>query len=109
MAWRPATRSALHDQAVRHYTKAKYEIQRLLGDAPEAVTDSSVRRLQELYLDNRDLPSIPDRKFLKLKRWHLLKVAVATRLDDNPHDPVWLIRLKLWQEARQRKQTNNER
>jgi hypothetical protein len=81
LAWQPGGRSARHDQAVRHYTKAKYEIGHLLDSGSDSLDLESVRRLEELYLDDRDLPRIPEGKFLKLKRWHKLKVAVSQELD----------------------------
>lgn len=94
LAWQPAGRSARHDQAVRHYTKAKYEVGRLLDSARGSLDAESVKRLEELYLDDRDLPRIPEGRFLKLKRWHKLKVAVSQELD---HDlsPVRRIKRRL--------------
>jgi hypothetical protein len=99
LAWRPAAKAASHRQAVGHYTKAKYEVGRQL-DSNEAITAESVRQIEELYLDTRDLPNIPDRRFLKLKRWHLEKVAVSRELDDNPHESIRSIKHRL-KKARQ--------
>jgi hypothetical protein len=93
-AWQPAAKAASHRQAVGHYTKAKYEVGRRL-DSEEEVTAESVRQLEERYLDTLDLPNISDRRFLKLKRWHLEKVAVSKELDDNPHQSVRSIRRRL--------------
>ena len=81
LVWQPAGRSARHDQAVRHYTKVKYEVGRLLDAESDALDKESVKRVEELYLDDRDLPRIPESKFLKLKRWHQLKVAISKELD----------------------------
>ncbi|MDP9454680.1 MAG: hypothetical protein CYG60_19915 [Actinobacteria bacterium] len=81
LVWQPAGRAARHDQAVRHYTKAKYEVGRLLDAASGSLDEGSIKRVEELYLDDRDLPRIPEGKFLKLKRWHKLKVAVSRELD----------------------------
>ena len=81
LAWQPAGRSARHDQAVRHYTNAKYEVGRLLDTASDSLDVESVKRLEDLYLDDRNLPRIPESKFLKLKRWHKLKVAVSKEMD----------------------------
>jgi hypothetical protein len=80
LVWQPAGRSARHDQAVRHYTKAKYEVGRLLDAGSGALDEESIKRVEELYLDDRDLPRVPEGKFLKLKRWHKLKVAVSKEL-----------------------------
>ena len=94
LAWRPAAKAASHRQAVGHYTKAKYEVGRRL-DSNEAITAESVRQIEESYLDTRDLPSISDRKFLQLKRWHLEKVAISKELDRNPHESIRSIRRRL--------------
>jgi hypothetical protein len=91
LAWQPAGRSARHDQAVRHYTKAKYEVGRLLDSASGSLDAESVRRIEDLYLDDRDLPRIPEHRFLKLKRWHKLKVAISKELD---HDLSSVRRIK---------------
>ncbi len=94
LAWRPAAKAASHRQAVGHYTKAKYEVGRQL-DSNEAITAESVRQIEERYLDTRDLPNISDRRFLRLKRWHLEKVAVSRELDDNPHESIRSIKRRL--------------
>jgi hypothetical protein len=98
LVWQPAGRSARHDQAVRHYTKAKYEVGRLLDAASASLDEESVKRVEALYLDDRDLPRIPEGKFLKLKRWHKLKVAISKELD---HDlsPVRRIRRRVKEES----------
>jgi hypothetical protein len=94
LAWRPASKAAGHRQGVVHYTKAKYEVGRRL-DSDEAITAEAVRQIEERYLDTRDLPNIPDRRFLKLKRRHLEKVAVSKELDKNPHESIFSIRRRL--------------
>lgn len=94
LAWRPASKAAGHRQAIGHYTKAKYEVGRRL-DSEEAITAEAVEQIEERYLDTRDLPNIPDRRFLKLKRWHLEKVAVSRELDENPHESIRSIKRRL--------------
>lgn len=94
LVWQPAGRSARHDQAVRHYTKAKYEVGRLLDAGSGALDEESIKRVEELYLDDRDLPRVPEGKFLKLKRWHKLKVAVSKELDQDL-SPVRCIKRRL--------------
>lgn len=94
LAWQPAAKAASHRQAINHYTKAKYEVGRHL-DSDEAIMAESVRQIEERYLDTRDLPNISDRRFLKLKRWHLEKVAVSRELDNNPHESIRSIKRRL--------------
>lgn len=107
LTWQPAAKAASHRQAVGHYTKAKYEVGRRL-DSNEVVTAESVRQIEERYLDTRDLPNISDRRFLKLKRWHLEKVAVSRELDDNPHESIRSIKRRL-RRARQNKTSLTDR
>lgn len=107
LAWQPAAKAASHRQAVGHYTKAKYEVGRLL-DSSEVITAESVRQIEERYLDTRDLPNISDRRFLKLKRWHLEKVAVSRELDDNPHESIRSIKRRL-RRARRNKTSLTDR
>lgn len=94
LAWRPDAKATSHDQAVRHYTKAAYQASSLL-QREEPPTEEEVRKIQSEYLDNRDLPRIPERKFLKLKQWHLLKVSMSRSLDDNPGESLRSIRQQL--------------
>jgi hypothetical protein len=97
LAWNPASKSKAHDQAVAHYLRMNYEIRNLLGGGP--VTREKVRWLQEEYLDAADLPRIPEGQSLSLKRHHLQKLAIAQALEQNPHQSLWLLPLKLWWKA----------
>lgn len=87
LAWRFDVRAERHDQSVRHYTKSAYLASRLLMRA-EAAARSDLDRLEEVYLDDRDLPRIPERQFLKLKQWHLLKVEASRELSRDPHQSI---------------------
>ena len=87
LAWRLDVKATLHDQAVRHYTKSAYHAAMLLK-CPDVDMNSAVSRLQTEYLDDRDLPRIPESRFLPLKKWHLEKVAISMELDKNPHESL---------------------
>jgi hypothetical protein len=93
LSWRPAARAALHDQAVRHYSRAKHEIRQL--EADNNTTEQAVVHIRERYLDDRDLPRLAERRFLKLKQWHLQKVAISRELDANPLESLRSIRNRL--------------
>ena len=95
LAWQPSEKAAAHGQAVSHYAKARYDIRRLESKA-DHLTEEEVQQIQAQYFDTRDLPGIPEKKFLVLKRWHLLKVALSKQLDINPYEPLWILQLKLW-------------
>jgi len=79
LAWQPGTQSRAHGLAVEHYTKAKLAIQRLeqSGD----VTFAKIEQIQEFYLDQGDLPPIPEKRFIDLKRWHMKKLSESRAID----------------------------
>jgi hypothetical protein len=41
-------------------------------------------------------PRIPDRRFLRLKAYHLRKVRLSEMADELPGCPIWMIRGRLW-------------
>ena len=94
LAWRPDARAALHDQAVRHYTKLAYRVSKALQGRSDP-TESEVARIQDEYLDDRDLPRIPENKFLPLKQWHLRKVLMSKELDRRPYESLRAMRRRL--------------
>lgn len=97
LSWNPASTSKAHDQAVAHYLRMDYEIRNLLDSG--ALTHEKMRWLQEEYLDTSDLPRIPEGQSLRLKRHHLLKLAITQALVQNPHQLLWWLSLKLWWKA----------
>ncbi len=87
LAWRLDAKATLHDQAVRHYTKIAYQASRTAKD-PDGVSKEKVDDILEEYLDVRDLPRIPESKFLTLKQCHLRKVRMSKELDKNPYESL---------------------
>ena len=87
LAWRIDAKATLHDQAVRHYTKVAYQASKAVEDTSQ-VSKERVDDILEGYLDVRDLPRIPEAKFLKLKQWHLKKVGMSKELDKNPYEKL---------------------
>jgi hypothetical protein len=94
LAWRFDVRAERHDQAVRRYTQTGYHSSRILG-SPTGITAQEVDTLRAEYLDDRDLPRIPERWFLRLKKWHLEKVAVSRSLDNDPFESIPSIKNRL--------------
>ncbi|MGC2633189.1 MAG: hypothetical protein WA215_03140 [Candidatus Cybelea sp.] len=82
MVWRPDSRSKAHKRGVDHYSRAKYEVRRLLEE--QVPTNAAIERIEEDYLDVQWLPVIEDRRFLRLKQRHLQKIANSKLLDKNP-------------------------
>lgn len=82
LVWKPDSLSAAHARAVDHYTNAKFDIRRLLEQTEIHSRDATT--VEEKYLDVRGLPTIAERRFLQLKRWHLRKVALSRLLSADP-------------------------
>ena len=94
LAWRLDVKATTHGHAVRHYTRVRYLASTALQRGSEISADQ-VAEIQREYLDDRDLPRIPEKRFLGLKRWHLMKVQVSKELDKNPHESLRAIRRRL--------------
>jgi hypothetical protein len=87
LAWRFDVRAEQHNQAVRHYTKAAYRASRLIERGTPG-TPSELDALEAEYLDDRDLPRIPEKRFLALKKWHLQKVEISRALSRDPRQSI---------------------
>src|SRR5665213_782233 len=94
LAWNPISKSKAHDQAVGHYLRMNYELRNLMITGV-VVNAEKVQWIQEEFLDASDLPRIPEGKSLQFKKRHLIKLAMARVLDDNPHQPLWWLRIRL--------------
>lgn len=92
--WRPSDHEAKHREAVRHYARVLYEIRHLeeRGD----ITREEVEAVKNVYLDDRSVPPIPDKVFLKLKKRYLVKVAISKFLEEHPHAWIWWVKVRLW-------------
>jgi hypothetical protein len=94
LAWRLDVRATEHGRAVQHYAKWTHAFRDAMLN-PEKLTSETVVRIERQYMDVEDLPRIPEDRFLKLKRWHLLKVQLSRELDKNPQESLWKIRRRL--------------
>lgn len=84
LAWKYDVKADRHTQAVRHYARISAKAAVLLA-SDQPLDQRSVETLQRDYLDDQELPRIPERYFLITKKWHLDKVA-ASRSLDTEHD-----------------------
>ncbi len=87
MAWQPAQKAAQHKEAVTHYARAKHRIDLILR-GEELITKEAAESFLDEYLDKSDLPQIPNALFIKLKKRHLVKVAISKQLSSNPHRSI---------------------
>ena len=88
-------RSDAHRRALEAYAEVKREAGYSLS--LPSLSDEEYRRV----CGRNDFASgiaiaVPERDFLRLKRRHLLKVAISRRLDDYPGTLLWLFVLKVW-------------
>jgi hypothetical protein len=72
-----------HREAVRFYFRIVNKIRQWLDNAIE-ITPEMMEEIRSEYSQTQSIPKIPDSQFLKLKQWHLRKVAVSRELDNNP-------------------------
>lgn len=94
--WRPLEHEAQHQVGVRHYSGVLYAIRQL--EERGNVTSDDVKEINRQYLDDRHVPPIPDRCFLKLKQRYLIKRRLSEYLDSHPSAWITLIRLQWWLE-----------
>lgn len=92
--WRPSDHEAKHREAIRHYTRVLYEIRRL--EERGNITEEEVKTIQSQYLNDSNVPPIPDRHFLRLKKRYLVKVAISRFLEDHPHAWIMWVKIRLW-------------
>lgn len=72
-----------HREAVRFYFRIVNKIRQWLDNAIE-ITPEMMEEIRSEYSQTQSIPKIPDSQFLKLKQWHLRKVAMSRELDKNP-------------------------
>lgn len=90
---RPGSQASAHREAVEHYARAKRAIDHLQEE--ENISALETNRFQEEYWNTQNLPKIKDRRFLRLKQAHLIKMAVSNALEQSPHDSISQIKKNL--------------
>jgi hypothetical protein len=72
-----------HREAVRFYFRIVNKIRKWLDNALE-ITPEMIEEIRLEYSQTQSIPKIPESQFLKLKQWHLRKVAMSREMDKNP-------------------------
>jgi hypothetical protein len=72
-----------HREAVRFYFRIVNKIRKWLDNAVE-ITPEMVEEIRADYSQTQSIPKIPDSRFLKLKQWHLRKLAISREMEKNP-------------------------
>ena len=89
-------KSSSHKEAAAAYAKFKADSGAILSDA-ESANEEQFRDLTRDYSKIGEyVVSIPDDKFNKLKKRHLIKVEVSRTLSEKPGRSIWRILLELW-------------
>lgn len=91
--WRFQEKAATYQEAVRFYFGIVNKI-RMTLDSGEKITEEKVQEIRNEYGRTNALPKIPDSRFLKLKQWHLQKVAVSRELNKHPFESISSIKRK---------------
>jgi hypothetical protein len=92
--WKFQDKAAQHREAVRFYFGIVNRIRRLL-DSGLDITDDIVEEIRTEYGRTQGLPKIPDSRFLKLKQWHLQKVAISREISGHPFEDISSIKKRL--------------
>jgi hypothetical protein len=87
-------RTDAHARAFEGFAEVKRDAGFLLASAPE-ITEQTCRPIFARYGSAGAMP-VPEQQFLRLKRRHLLKVAVSKHLDGHPAASPLLTRLRFW-------------
>lgn len=91
-----AGKAALHGKAFDALLSIKHALGRLHRIEDESQWESEFRVIRSTYeLVGSLTVLIPDAEFLRLKRKHLLKIAVSKLLDKRPGAFAWYLRLTI--------------
>lgn len=87
-------RAERHEQAARAYAASRAELRRV-SQNETATQDISVALDRYFALGDQVIP-IPENDFNRLKRQHLIKVAISLETSKHPAACLPLVRLKFW-------------
>lgn len=85
-----------HAQAAKELCKLLQEAREII-DAGQANNQLLLTSFNDKYKQiNNVITSIPDKKFNRLKAYHLRKVELSKYISKHPKNPYWLIRVKFF-------------
>ena len=94
--WKFQESAASHREAVRFYFAIVNRIRELVDRADKTeITDETVEKVRADYGRTQALPKIPDSRFLKLKQWHLQKVAISREISKSPFQSMKNIKKRM--------------
>jgi hypothetical protein len=89
-------RSDAHRRSADMYSVVKSESRRSLQSGA-TLTGDQARELFTKYDLSANLGcEVPEAQFLKMKRMHLIKVAISKHLDTHPAASILMLRARLW-------------
>lgn len=83
-----------HRQAVNFYFRIVNEIRQWI-DSGIVITEDMIKEIRSEYAKADNIPKISDSQFLKLKQWHIQKVAISRELEISPFESIKSIRKRL--------------
>jgi hypothetical protein len=83
-----------HREAVRFYFRIVNKIRKWQDNAV-VITSEMMEEIRSEYSQTQSIPKIPESQFLKLKQWHLRKVAMSREMDKNPFLSIQEIKRKV--------------
>lgn len=89
-------RSDAHQRSFEMYAEVKRLAQHLLRDEHDIPKDRCHEVLIRYELATQVGVHIPEKKFLKLKRKHRIKIEISKYLDTHPGASIWLTRLRIF-------------
>ena len=107
LAWRFDVLAARHELAVDHYSRFASDAALALS-RNEEVSLVELENFQRRYLQSTTLPRIPEKRFLRLKQWHLQKIGVSRALDRNPFGSLANVRSRVQSELTSGTNANEE-
>lgn len=91
--WKFQDKAASYREAVRFYFNIVNKIRKII-DSGEKITVEIVEEIRTEYGRTNALPKIPDARFLKLKQWHLQKIAISRELNKHPFESLSSVKKK---------------
>lgn len=85
-----------HKNAFERYIDVKFECNDILKRVNNREPVDVSKFLEKYYTVTPYIISIPEKLFLKCKRYHILKVFISKYLDEHPGSSILLLRMKLW-------------
>ncbi|EFL52355.1 hypothetical protein DesfrDRAFT_0844 [Solidesulfovibrio fructosivorans JJ]] len=87
----------LHKAAVDIFAELKNDARTLLLTVPSEIDEEKFNYFCQKAVDaSKKSPPIPERIFLKMKKRHLIKIAISKHLDMHPNSSIAIFKFKMF-------------